>query len=123
MYAFQMELNKYLHFYLAEDGRLCSTGQHCPGFPRVLYDTLIRLGYDGDAPVYRYRLSRVHGLDKCKVSVMIPFDPAEPWSGPIIGSEPDTGVEMMAHIAFTSLCEDRLAATAALHIMLLPIWN
>jgi hypothetical protein len=28
-------------------------GEHSPGFSRVLYDTLIRLGYDGDAPVYR----------------------------------------------------------------------
>ncbi len=52
---------------------------------------------------------------------MIPFDPMEPWSGSIIGSELDTGVEMMAHIALTSLCEDRLTATAALPIALLPI--
>jgi hypothetical protein len=83
--------------------------------------TLIRLGYDGDAPVYRCRLSRVHNLDKCEVSVMIPFDPARPWSGFVIDSEPDTGIEMMAHIALTSLCEDRLTATATLPIMLLPI--
>jgi hypothetical protein len=43
--------------------------------------------------------------------------------GSIIGSEPDTGIEMMVHIALTSLCEDRLAATAALPIALLPIRN
>jgi hypothetical protein len=42
---------------------------------------------------------------------MIPFDPAELWLGSIIGSEPDTGIEMMVHIAITSLCEDRLTAT------------
>jgi hypothetical protein len=118
-----MELNDYPHFYLVDDGRLCSMGQHCPGFPRVLYDTLIRLGYDGDASVYHCRLSRVHDLDRCEVSMMIPFDPTEPWSGSIIGSEPDTGVEMMAHIALTSLCEDRLTATAALPSALLPIWD
>jgi hypothetical protein len=53
MSAFQIELNDYAHFNLIEDGTLCSTGQHCPGFRRVLYDALIRLGYDGDAPVYR----------------------------------------------------------------------
>jgi hypothetical protein len=76
MSTFQMEPNDYPHFYLAEDGRLCSTGLHWPGFPRVLYDTLIRLGYDGDAPVYRCWLSRVHDLDRCEVSVMIPLDPA-----------------------------------------------
>jgi hypothetical protein len=52
---------------------------------------------------------------------MIPFDPTEPWSGSVIVSEPGTGVELMAHIALTSLCEDHLAATAALPIVLLPI--
>jgi hypothetical protein len=93
-----MELNDYPHFDLAEDGRLCSMGQHCPGFLRVLYDALIHHGYDGDAPVYRCRLSRVHDLDRCEVSVTIPFDPARPWSGSIIDNEPDTSNEMMAHI-------------------------
>jgi hypothetical protein len=121
MSVFQMELNDYPHFYLADDGRLCSMGQQCPGFLRVLYDALIRLGYDGDTLVYRCRLSRVHDLDWCEVSVMIPVDPVKPWLGSVIGSEPNTGVEMMAHIALTSLCEDRLTATAALPIVLLPI--
>jgi hypothetical protein len=55
--------------------------------------------------------------------MMIPFDPTEPWSRSIIGSAPDTSIEMMDHIALTSLCEDRLATTAALPIVLLPIWN
>jgi hypothetical protein len=62
--------------------------------------------------------------------VTIPFDPVEPWSGSIIGSEPDSGIEMMAHITLSSLCEDCLTATAALAIMLLlirdqenPIWQ
>jgi hypothetical protein len=89
-------------------------GQHCPWFSRVLYDALIRLGYDRDALVYRCRLSRVHDLDRCEVSMTI-------WSGSVIGSEPNTGVEMMAHIALTSLCEDHLTAVAALPILLLPI--
>jgi hypothetical protein len=116
-----MELNDYPHFNFAKDRTLCSMGQPCPGFPRVLYDALIRLGYNGDALVYRCRLSTAHGLGQCEVSVMTPFDPTEPWSGSVIGSEPDTGVELMAHIALTSLCEDHLAATAALPIALLPI--
>jgi hypothetical protein len=127
---FQMELNNYPHFDLIEDERLCSKGQHCPRFPRVLYDALIRLGYDGVAPVYCCRLSMAHGMDQCKVSVMIPFNPTEPWSGSVIDSEPDTGVEMMAHMALTSLCEDCLAATATQAILLLsirdqenPIWQ
>jgi hypothetical protein len=53
----------------------------------------------------------------------IAFDPTEPWSGSVIGSEPNTGVEMMVHIALTSLCEDHLTATAALPITLLLIRN
>jgi hypothetical protein len=81
MSAFQMELNDYPHFYLTDDGSLCSTCQHYPGFSRVLYDPLICLGYDGDTPVYCCRLSMAHGLDRYEFSVMIPFDPTEPWSG------------------------------------------
>jgi hypothetical protein len=118
-----MELNDYPHFNHAEDWRLSSMGQHCLGFLRMLYDALICLGYDGDAPIYRCRLSTAHGRDQCDVSVTIPFDPMELWSGSVISSEPDTGVELMAHITLTSLCEDRLAAMAALLIVLLPIWN
>jgi hypothetical protein len=53
----------------------------------------------------------------------IPFDPTEPWSGSIIGSDPDTSVELLAHIALTSLCEDHLTTTAALPIALLLIQN
>jgi hypothetical protein len=121
MSAFQMELNDYPHFYLADDGRLCSTGHHCSGFLRVLYDALIRLGYNVDASVYHCQLSKVHDLARCEVSVTIPFNPAKPWSGSVIGSEPDTGVKMMAHIALTSLCEDHLTATTALPITLLSI--
>jgi hypothetical protein len=62
-------------------------------------------------------------MDQCEVSTMIPFDPTEPWSGSIISSEPNTGVELMVHIALTSLCEDHLGTTAALPIALLPIWD
>jgi hypothetical protein len=123
MFAFQIELNDYPHIDLAEDGRLCSMGQHCPGFLRVLYDALIRLGYDADAPIYYCRLSTAHGMDHYEVSVMIPFDPMEAWSGSVIDREPNTGIELLAHMAFTSLCEHGLAATTALPIALLPIRN
>jgi hypothetical protein len=88
-----------------------------------LYDALIRLGYDNDAPVYHCRLSRVHDLDRCKVRVTIPLDPVHPWLGSVVSGEPNTDIEMIAHIALTSLCKDRLAATAALPIALLPIQN
>jgi hypothetical protein len=62
-------------------------------------------------------------MDQCEVIMMIPFDPTELWPGSIVDSEPDTGVEMMAHIALTSLCEDRLTAAVALPIALLSIRN
>jgi hypothetical protein len=84
--AFQMELNNYLHLDLTEDGTLCSIFQHCPGFPRVLYDTLIRLGYDGDAPVYRCQLSTAHGMDQCEVNVTIPEKPSGQFFGLIVMS-------------------------------------
>jgi hypothetical protein len=54
---------------------------------------------------------------------MVPFNPMELWSESVISSEPNTGVEMMTHIALTSLCEDNLTATAALPITLPPIQN
>jgi hypothetical protein len=64
-----------------------------------------------------------HGLDVCEVSMSISFIPMEPWLGSVTGSESDTAIKMMAHIAHTSLCESHLAATAALPIVLLPIRN
>jgi hypothetical protein len=36
--CFQINMKDYPHFYLAKYGRLCSKGQHYPGFLRVLYD-------------------------------------------------------------------------------------
>jgi hypothetical protein len=52
-----MDMNNYPHVTIAEDGRLCSTGHHRPGIPRVLYDTLLHLGYNGDVPIYRAHMS------------------------------------------------------------------
>jgi hypothetical protein len=112
-----------MSFLLVRTIRTSSIGQHCLGFLRVLYDALIRLGYDEDALVYYCRLFRVHDSDWCEVSVMIPFDHTEPWLGSVIGNDPNTRVETMAYITLTSLCENRLTATAALLIALLLIWN
>jgi hypothetical protein len=62
--------------------------------------------------------------------MMIPFIPTEPWSGSIIGSDSGTVVEMMAHVALTSLCESCLGASTTLPIALFlipnqenPIWQ
>jgi hypothetical protein len=38
--CFQMNMDNYPHVTIAEDGSLCSKGQHRPGFPRVLYDAI-----------------------------------------------------------------------------------
>jgi hypothetical protein len=108
-----MYLNDYPHITIIEDGRLCSTGQHRLGFLRVLYDALLRLGYNGDIPIYRYRMSTAHGLDRCEVSMTMT----------IIGVELDDTVEQMTHVALNSLCESRLAATAVMPIMLFLIRN
>jgi cell division protein FtsB len=59
----------------------------------VLYDPLIHLGYDGDIAIYRCRLSMVDSLNISETSVMIPLNPAEPWTGTVVSNEPDTTVE------------------------------
>jgi hypothetical protein len=89
----------------------------------VLYNTLLCLGYDEEVPIYRCRLSMTNGLDICETSMMIPFSQEDTWTGTIGGSEPDTTVKQTAHVALTSLCESRLAATAVMLIALFPIQN
>jgi hypothetical protein len=119
--VFQMNMANYTHFYLTKDVRLCSMGQHCPGFPRMLYDALLSLGYKGDALIYRCRLSMSHAMEVCEASMMIPINSSEPWSGSFIASEPNTAVEMMAHATLTYLSESRLTTIAALPTALLSI--
>jgi len=116
-----MNMDDYPHCSLGEDGTLRTTGQHRPGFPRVLWDALIRLGYEGPIPEFRCRPFQAHGLNVCEVRVEIPFDPTAPWTGSVVGSEIDDAVEKMAHVALTALCEHSLAATAAMPIALFPI--
>jgi hypothetical protein len=116
-------MENYPHVTIAEDGSLCSMGQHHPGFPRVLYDTLRQLGYNGDAPVYRGHMSMAHGQDKCEVNVVIPLNPTEPWMATVIGVELYETVEQTTQVALTSLCETRLADTAAMPIALFLICN
>jgi hypothetical protein len=89
----------------------------------VLYDALCQLGYNGDAPVYHGRVSMAHGQDKCEVNVVIPLNIMEPWMATVIGIELDETVEQTEQVALTSLCESRLADTAAMPIALFPIRN
>jgi hypothetical protein len=116
-------MDNYPHVTIAEDGSLCSMGQHRPRFPRVLYDTLCQLGYNGDAPVYRSRMSMAHGQDKCEVKVVIPLNLMELWMTIVIGVELDETVEQTAQVALTSLCESRLADIAVMPIALFLICN
>jgi hypothetical protein len=88
-----MNMDDYPHFFLTEDRILCSMGQHCPGFPWVLYDALIWLGYSGEVPSYHCCLSMVDGLHICETLMMIPLNPAEPWMGTVVSSEPNTTIE------------------------------
>jgi hypothetical protein len=121
--CFQMNMDNYPHVTIAEDESLCSTGQYCPGFLRVLYDALRQLGYNGDAPVYRGRMSMAHGQDKCEVNVVIPLNPMELWMATVIMVELDETVEQTAQVALTSLCETRLVDTAVMPIALFLICN
>jgi hypothetical protein len=89
----------------------------------VLYDALRQLGYNGDAPVYHGRMSMAHGHDKCKVNMVIPLNPTEPWMATVIGVELDETVEQTAQVALTSLCETRLTDTVAMPIALFQIRN
>jgi hypothetical protein len=59
--CFQMNIENYPHITIAKDGSHCSMGQHHPGFPRVLYDVLLQLSYNGDVPIYRCHMSMAHG--------------------------------------------------------------
>jgi hypothetical protein len=57
----------------------------------------------------------------CEVRVEIPFDPMALWMGSVIGSDPDHAIENMAHVALTSLCENRLSTTFEMPIALFLI--
>jgi hypothetical protein len=118
-----MNMENYPHITIAEDGSLCSTDQHHLGFPRVLYDALRQLGYNGDVPVYHGHMSVAHGRDKCEVNVVIPLNPTELWLATVIRVELDETVEQTAQVALTSLCESRPTDTAAMPIALFPIHN
>jgi hypothetical protein len=64
-----------------------------------------------------------HDQDWCEVNVVIPLNLMEPWMTIVIGVELDETVKQMAQVALTSLCENRLADTAAMTITLFPIHN
>jgi hypothetical protein len=121
MFVSQKNMEDYPHCSLGEDGSLRTTGLHHLGFPRVLFDALLHLSYDGLVPLYRCCPFQARGLNVCEARVEISFDPKVPWTGAVIGSEVDDAVEKMEHVALTSLCERSLAATADMPIALFLI--
>jgi hypothetical protein len=96
-------------------------GQHRLGFPRVLYDTLLHLGYNEDVLVYHACMSMAHSMEHCKLSMTIPLNSIEPWMATIISVELDNTVDQTAQVALTSLCGSRLANNAMMSIMLFPV--
>jgi hypothetical protein len=116
-----MNMDNYPHVTIAEDGSLCSMDQHHPRFLRMLYDTLLHLGHNGDVPVYRGRMFKAHGQDRCEVSVTLALSPIEPWGTTIVSIELDETVEQPAHVTLTVLYESRLDDTAVMPIALFPI--
>jgi hypothetical protein len=61
-----MDVSKYPHIAITEDGRLCYMGQHHPGFLLVLYDTLLHLGDNGDVLIYHARMSMARSMEQCR---------------------------------------------------------
>jgi hypothetical protein len=142
--CFQINMNNYPRITIAEDGSLCSTGQHRPRFPRMLYDALLHLGHtllhldhtllhldhNGNVPIYRGRMFTTRGQDRCEVSVTIPLSPTKPWGATVIGVELDEIVEQAAYVTLTALYESRLNDTATMPIALFliheqeePMWR
>jgi hypothetical protein len=128
--CFQMNMDNYPHVTIAEDGSLCSTCQHHPGFSCMLYDALLHLSHNRDVPVYRGCMSKTHGQDMCEVSVTLPLSLIEPWGTTVIDIELDKMVEQAAHVTLTALCESRLDDTTTMPIMLFlireqeePMWR
>jgi hypothetical protein len=81
------------HITTTEDKRLCSMGQHRPGFPWVLYDALLHLGYNRDVPVYHAHMSAAPSMEQCEVSVMIPIKSEDPWMATVISIVLDDTVD------------------------------
>jgi hypothetical protein len=113
-----MNMSDYPHITIVEDRRLCSTGQHRPGFLRMLYDALLCLGYNRDVLVSHGHMSMGQGLEQCEVSMTIPLNPTEPWMATVNGVELDDTVEQMAQVALTSFCGSHLTNTATMSIVL-----
>jgi hypothetical protein len=84
-----------------EDGRLCTWGLHHHGFPVLLWDALMQMGYGDTPPEYYGRHLEEHGLQCCKVYMDILSHPVFPdgssWSTWAIRAAMSDAMEMAAH--------------------------
>jgi hypothetical protein len=80
-------MDDYAHCTLREDSWFCTTGQHRPGFPWLLLDNLVHIGYDGSILEYLCQPFQKHNLPCCEVQVEIPVAPEAPWTRTIIGGD------------------------------------
>jgi hypothetical protein len=105
-----------------ENGRLRTRGLHRHGFPLLLWDALVQVGYGDRALEYYGQLYEKHGLQRCEVYIDIPSHPVfhdgSLWSTWAIGADMDGAMEKVAHMALTALCSQNLAATAGMPISL-----
>jgi hypothetical protein len=92
-----------------ENGCLRTRGLHHHGFPLLLWDALVQIGYGYRAPEYYGQLHEEHGLQRCEVYVNIlshpVFPDGSPWSTWAIGADMDDAMERAAHMALAALCE------------------
>ena len=117
-------MDDYPYCELGDDGWLRTDGLHRQGFPMLLWDALLRFGYE-DAPIYRGRMYREHGLQRCEVHVDIPSNPVHSdwmeWSTWATGNDMEDTLERVAHLALTKFCERHFPDTAGTAIAMYPV--
>jgi hypothetical protein len=104
---------------------LVHEGLHHHGFPLLLWNALVQTGYGDRAQEYYSQLYEKHGLQHCEVYIDIPSHPmfpnGSPWSTWAIGANMYDAMEKPAPMALTTMCSQKLGATAGTHVSLYPI--
>jgi hypothetical protein len=112
-------------YCIFENDHLRTRGLHCHGFPLLQWDALVQTGYGDKAPEYYGRFYEEHSLQRCEVYINIPSHPVFPygslWSTWAIGADMDDAMAKAAHMTLTTLCSQKLAATADTLISMYPI--
>jgi hypothetical protein len=121
---FLYEMGDYLYCTFKND-RLRTRGLHRYGFPLLLFDALVQIGYGDKAPEYYGRLYEEHVLQHCEVYVDIlshpVFSNGSLWSTWAIRANMDDAMEKAAHMSLTAMCSQHLIATTGMPISLYPV--